>query len=136
MREIHDRMPLILGRSEEAAWLEPEIHDQETLQKLFKPCPSSWLTAVEISPLVNSPKNNTPAVSQSIVAAKTSDERVLRSQVKFPVYRLYGQVTKCPRRLRLFLDLKLLKRRCAALRHFGIRSGLRTFIAILSETQA
>ncbi len=78
MREIHDRMPLILGRSEEDAWLDPEIHHQETLQKLFKPCPSSWLTAVEISPLVNSPKNNTPAVLQPIVAAKTSNERVLR----------------------------------------------------------
>jgi len=60
------------------AFLRAEIHGQETLQKLFKPCPSSWLTAVEISPLVNSPKNNTPAVLQPIVAAKASDERMLR----------------------------------------------------------
>jgi putative SOS response-associated peptidase YedK len=78
MREIHDRMPLILGRSQEDAWLDPEIQDQKTLQEFFKPCPSSWLTAVEISPLVNSPKNNTPEVLQPIVAAKASDQRVLR----------------------------------------------------------
>jgi len=39
-------MPVILGRSDEDAWLDPEIHEQEELQKLFKPCPSSWLTAV------------------------------------------------------------------------------------------
>jgi putative SOS response-associated peptidase YedK len=51
-----------LGHADEDAWLDPEIHEQEELQKLFKPCPSSWLTAVEVSTLVNSPKNNTPAV--------------------------------------------------------------------------
>jgi putative SOS response-associated peptidase YedK len=62
MREIHDRMPVILGRSDEDAWLDPEIHEQDLLQKLLKPCPSSWLTAIEVSPLVNAAKNNTPEV--------------------------------------------------------------------------
>ncbi len=38
MREIHDRMPLILDRSEEDAWLDPDIHGQKTLQKLFNIC--------------------------------------------------------------------------------------------------
>src|SRR5690242_1562829 len=28
MSEIHDRMPVILGRSEEDAWLDPEIHER------------------------------------------------------------------------------------------------------------
>ena len=64
MREIHDRMPVILGRGDEEAWLDPEIHEQDSLQGLLKPCPSSWLNAVEVSPLVNSPKNNTPEVLQ------------------------------------------------------------------------
>ena len=62
MCEIHDRMPVILGRSDEDAWLDPGIHEQDSLKQLFKPCPSSWLTAVEVSPLVNSAKNNSPAV--------------------------------------------------------------------------
>jgi putative SOS response-associated peptidase YedK len=62
MREIHDRMPVILGRSDEDGWLDPEIHEQDLLQKLLKPCPSSWLTAIEVSPLVNGAKNNTPEV--------------------------------------------------------------------------
>jgi len=44
------------------------------LEKLFKPCPSSWLTAVEVSTLVNSPKNNTPAVLEP--AKKVSDRGV------------------------------------------------------------
>ena len=67
-------MPLILGRADEDAWLDPEIHEQEELQKLFKPCPSSWLTAVEVSTLVNSPKNNTPAVLEP--ASKVSYGKV------------------------------------------------------------
>jgi putative SOS response-associated peptidase YedK len=62
MREIHDRMPVILGRSDEDAWLDPEVHEQELLLKLLKPCPSSWLTAIEVSPLVNAAKNNTREV--------------------------------------------------------------------------
>ena len=75
MNEIHDRMPVILGRSDEDAWLDPEIHEQEELQKLLKPCPSSWLTAVEVSALVNSAKNNTPEVLEP-AASKINDRRI------------------------------------------------------------
>ena len=64
MREIHHRMPVILGRADEEEWLDPEVHEQSVLQKMFKPCPSEWLTAVEVSSLVNSSKNNTPEVLQ------------------------------------------------------------------------
>ena len=66
MREIHDRMPVILGRSDEDAWLDPEIDERMELEKLLKPCPSSWLNAIEVSPLVNSPKNNSPAVLEAV----------------------------------------------------------------------
>jgi len=62
MRAIHDRMPVILGAPDLDEWLDPEIHEQDALQKLMKPCPSAWLTASEISTLVNSPKNNSPEV--------------------------------------------------------------------------
>ena len=64
MREIHDRMPVILGRADEEEWLDPEVREQSVLQRMFKPCPSEWLTAVEVSPLVNSAKNNGPEVLQ------------------------------------------------------------------------
>jgi hypothetical protein len=36
------------------------------LKQLVKPCPNDWLTAVEISSLVNSPNNNTPEVLQPV----------------------------------------------------------------------
>ena len=62
MREIHDRMPVILGRDQIVTWLDPEVHDRDTLQKLLQPCPDSWLTSEEVSTLVNSPQNNSPEV--------------------------------------------------------------------------
>jgi len=40
---------------------------KESLQSLLKPCPSSWLTAVEVSPLLNSAKNNRPEVLPAAV---------------------------------------------------------------------
>ena len=67
MSKIHDRMPVILGRSDEDAWLDPEVHEQDWLQQLLMPSPTSWLTAVEVAPLVNSPKNNDAAVLQPAV---------------------------------------------------------------------
>jgi putative SOS response-associated peptidase YedK len=73
MREIHDRMPVILDRSNEDTWLDPEVHEREKLKKLLKPCPSSWLSAIEVSSLVNSPKNNSPAVLDSPGAASAAE---------------------------------------------------------------
>jgi len=73
MTEIHDRMPIILGRADEEEWLDPEVHEQSVLQRMFKPCPSEWLTAVEVSPLVNSAKNNGPELLQPVVANHTDN---------------------------------------------------------------
>ena len=81
MREIHDRMPVILDRSDEDAWLDPEVHEQDALEKLLKPCPNEWLDAVEISPLVNSPKNNTPEVLQPAATTGAPDRLAARPQL-------------------------------------------------------
>ena len=63
MREIHERMPVILGADDLKDWLDPEIHEQDALAKLMQPCPSDWLESAEVSTLVNSPKNNTEEVT-------------------------------------------------------------------------
>jgi putative SOS response-associated peptidase YedK len=52
-------MPVILDPRNEEEWLDPELKDTVHLQKFFKPCPSSWLEAYEIAPLVNNSRNNT-----------------------------------------------------------------------------
>lgn len=60
MAKIHDRMPVILSKDGEDAWLSDS--KPEELKKLLKPCPAKWMDAVEISTLINSPRNNRPEV--------------------------------------------------------------------------
>jgi len=62
MKEIHDRMPVILAPEDESPWLDPGLQDPVAIKKMLKPCPSAWLSAFEISPMVNSPRNNRPEV--------------------------------------------------------------------------
>jgi putative SOS response-associated peptidase YedK len=78
MREIHDRMPVILEGSTVNDWLNPEIHERQDLNELMKPCPNEWLSAVEVSSLVNSPKNNSPEVLRPALAEnKQQPQRLL-----------------------------------------------------------
>jgi putative SOS response-associated peptidase YedK len=74
MRGIHDRMPVILGRPQEDDWLNPEIHEEGELRKFLEPCPSSWLTAAEVSTLVNSPKENSPRVIEPFTNRSLFDD--------------------------------------------------------------
>src|SRR5262245_6713647 len=64
MREIHDRMPVILDRSLVSDWLNPEIHDRNDLEQILQ-----RLTAAEVSQLVNSPRNNGPELLEPVTFA-------------------------------------------------------------------
>ncbi|MFW9920982.1 MAG: SOS response-associated peptidase, partial [Candidatus Thorarchaeota archaeon] len=57
MAPIHDRMPVILERTDEADWLTAESTDPTTLVELLKPYESAPLEAYEVSTFVNSPAN-------------------------------------------------------------------------------
>jgi putative SOS response-associated peptidase YedK len=70
MKEIHERMPVILARSDEDAWLDPDVHEQEELKAIMKPCPAEWLQTVEVSALVNSAKNNMPEILTPATATR------------------------------------------------------------------
>ena len=72
MKEIHDRMPVILSRDDERAWLNPDLRERSELQPLLKPCPSSWLDAAEVSPLVNSVKNNSEELLRPVTSSRDS----------------------------------------------------------------
>lgn len=62
---IHDRMPVMLRREDEASWLDNSA-GAETWQSLLQPYPAELLTAYAVSPRLNSIRNDDPAVAQPI----------------------------------------------------------------------
>lgn len=58
IKPIHNRMPVILKREHEAAWLDPKNEDIELLNNLLIPFDEKQMEAYFVSSAVNSPKNN------------------------------------------------------------------------------
>ncbi len=61
VKNIHDRMPVILSRNEEKTWLDTNINEN-ILLKLLDPYPVNSIEAFVVSSDVNSPANNTPTL--------------------------------------------------------------------------
>jgi putative SOS response-associated peptidase YedK len=59
---LHDRMPVILRPEEESVWINEDVHNEDILDNVLKPYPSDLMKIEEVSPLVNSWKNDTPDV--------------------------------------------------------------------------
>lgn len=66
VKDIHDRMPVILNPEEEKIWLDPSLDNTTQLSELLRPLPEDLMEAYEVSPLVNSPKNNSIDLVQKI----------------------------------------------------------------------
>ena len=66
MRELHDRMPVIIPRERYDAWLDPQILDVERLGPLLRPYPAGELIAYPVSTRVNSHKNDDPSCIESL----------------------------------------------------------------------
>jgi putative SOS response-associated peptidase YedK len=60
MKPLHDRMPVILDPKDFGAWLDPALQDRGKLEPLLVPYHGEGLTALPVSTLVNSPRNNDP----------------------------------------------------------------------------
>jgi putative SOS response-associated peptidase YedK len=58
MQPIHDRMPAILSKEAQRAWLDATNQDIKQLVALLKPYPADEMQVYPVSPLVNSPRNN------------------------------------------------------------------------------
>lgn len=59
MRNIHDRMPVILSQSDESAWLSHDNdNDRGAIEALLRPYHDGGLTMFEVSSDVNVTKNN------------------------------------------------------------------------------
>ena len=60
MKPIHNRMPVIIPKAQEALWLDSSIQDERLLFPILKPYDSQEMEAYDVSQIVNSPKNNSP----------------------------------------------------------------------------
>ncbi|ADH97938.1 SOS response-associated peptidase [Salisediminibacterium selenitireducens] len=60
MAPIHNRMPAILTRDQEAIWLDRRETGTDRLKSLLTPFDSRQMTATAVSSLVNSPKHDSP----------------------------------------------------------------------------
>ncbi len=59
MREIHDRMPVVLDPADEGAWLDPE-GDEDELVELLRPAPEDALVPHEVGDAVNDVRRDGP----------------------------------------------------------------------------
>jgi putative SOS response-associated peptidase YedK len=62
MAPLHDRMPVILPRDAEAAWLDPGLQDTAALLTLLRQYPAERMEAYPVSRLVSSVRNDGPAL--------------------------------------------------------------------------
>lgn len=60
IQPLHDRMPIILKKEDEAIWLDNSITDLSVLESLLKPYPAEEMKLYEVSSVVNTWKNDTP----------------------------------------------------------------------------
>lgn len=70
MRNIHNRMPVILNKHDEQAWLFE--NDEQYLKSLCQPFDALKMEAYQISPKVNSPLNNTLDIIEKYESEQTS----------------------------------------------------------------
>ncbi len=63
---IHDRMPVILRREDEALWLDRRERDWSRIRELLRPYPAEEMEAYPVSPLVGNVRHDSPACVEAI----------------------------------------------------------------------
>lgn len=67
VKDIHDRMPVILRQEDEGVWLDREKYDADLLQSLLVPYDATQMRAYPVSAMVGSPKNDVPDCIKEII---------------------------------------------------------------------
>ncbi len=60
LRELHERMPVVLARADYALWLDPDVEEPGRLKHLVAPCGEEELIAEPVSTHVNRVANDDP----------------------------------------------------------------------------
>ena len=66
LRDVHDRMPVILPPEAYSAWLDPANDDSAQLRKLLVPFSNEPLVLRPVSTAVNSPRNDDPSLLDAV----------------------------------------------------------------------
>lgn len=70
MREIHDRMPVVLDEAEAEGWMNPLEKDPLSLKRLLVPATADLLTAEPALRLPKNEKNGANATVQGVTLSK------------------------------------------------------------------
>ena len=73
LRTLHHRMPVILAPEAYDLWLDPATPGAQA-QALLGPAPSEWFTCFRVSPKINNPAHDDPALIAPLDAAAGADE--------------------------------------------------------------
>ncbi len=65
---VHDRMPVILSRSNQVEWLQPTPLDRARLEAILLPHPPAEMEAYPVSQRINSPAHDDPGCVQRVTA--------------------------------------------------------------------
>jgi putative SOS response-associated peptidase YedK len=68
IRDVHDRMPVILHRNHYGAWLTAPPSESKALAALLGPYEAELMRRYEVSQLVNSPQNDVSLCAESLSA--------------------------------------------------------------------
>lgn len=68
LRDIHDRMPVILNPEDWNRWLDPELRRVSVLRPLLRPLPADQFTLTRVGSAVNNAGNETPDCAQPLPA--------------------------------------------------------------------
>lgn len=75
MAAVHDRMPLVLDRDGQAAWLDPSQHDPQALAPLMRPCPDDWLALHPVAPAVGDARREGAALIEPLTEGGEASPR-------------------------------------------------------------
>ena len=68
LEPIHNRMPAIIPADSREAWLDPEIQNEKRILPLLSPYAVEDMEAYYVSPVVNSPRNDSPDNIRPVMA--------------------------------------------------------------------
>ena len=72
VRDIHDRMPVILSPKDYADWLDPDNTNTDGLLAMLKPTDPDSLAMHAVSRQVNSPRNDGPELLKTLEHSQIS----------------------------------------------------------------